>query len=91
MCEFSDLSLKNTNLKDCEIIECEFSKCNLMGANFESSDLKNSRFQNCNLNFTSFKNAKNYSINPNENNVKKAKFSLPEIIGLLDIFDLELV
>ncbi len=47
-------------------------------------------FKNTNLSFASFKNATNYSIDPNQNFLRKTKFSIPEVIGLLDAFDIEL-
>ncbi len=31
----------------------------------------------------------NYSINPEMNKIKKAKFSMPGVIGLLDKYDIE--
>ncbi|WP_292462399.1 pentapeptide repeat-containing protein [Methanolobus sp.] len=62
----------------------------LKNANFEGSDLKNSLFRNTNLSFTSFRNAKNYDIDPNNNFLKKTKFSIPEVISLLRVFDIEI-
>jgi hypothetical protein len=32
----------------------------------------------------------NYSINPELNRIKKAKFSMPAVVGLLDKYDIEI-
>jgi len=32
----------------------------------------------------------NYSLNPELNKIKKAKFSLPAVVGLLDKYDIEI-
>ena len=90
MSVFSGLNLKNTIFENCQIFECDFIETNLSKANFENSDFKNTHFQNSNLSFASFKNASNYSIDPNQNILKKTKFSTPEVIGLLDVFDIKL-
>lgn len=90
MVSFSGLNLKNTVFEGCEILECDFIQTDLSEVDFENSDLRGSRFQNCNLSLTSFKTAVNYSIDPNENALKKTKFSMPEVIGLLDAYDLEI-
>jgi hypothetical protein len=38
----------------------------------------------------SFRNAKNYNIDPNNNFLKKTKFSVPEVISLLSAYDIEI-
>jgi hypothetical protein len=49
-----------------------------------------SSFENTNLEKADFGTAYNYSINPNLNRIKKAKFSLPAVTGLLDQYDIEI-
>jgi uncharacterized protein YjbI with pentapeptide repeats len=87
---FSDMDLENTNFANCQVYDCDFVNTKLKNANFEGSDLKNSLFRNTNLSFTSFRNAKNYDIDPNNNFLKKTKFSIPEVISLLRVFDIEI-
>ncbi len=87
---FSYLNLENTNFSNCQIYDCDFVSTNLTKTNFENSDLKNSHFQNANLSFASFKNARNYDIDPNNNFLRKTKFSVPEVISLLNVYDIEL-
>ena len=59
-------------------------------SHFNNSDLRGSRFQNANLSFASFQTARNYSIDPKENITTKLKVTIPELIGLLDFFDLDI-
>ena len=75
----------------CQISYCDFENNNLTYSNFEGTEFKNTFFKNSDLSFASFKNATNYNINPNINIIKKAKFSLPEALSLLDVYDVELV
>ena len=90
MSVFSDLDLKDIKFNNCQITDCDFFNTNLKHAKFNDCDLKESRFQNANLSFASFETAKNYSIDPNQNILKKTKFSIPEVIGLLDTLDIEI-
>ena len=55
-----------------------FSNCDLAGAMFENTNLENSDLS------SSF----NFSIDPENNRIKKAKFSTSGIKGLLDKYDI---
>ena len=85
-----ELDLKNTIFDSCQILDSDFFNTNLMKANFEGSNLEGTRFDSCNLNEASFKNTKNYQIDINRNKVKNAKFSFPEVISLLDVFNIKI-
>ena len=63
--------------------EVDFSECNLAQADFSNTDLAAAIFQNTDLSQASFVNARNYIIDVRSNKVKKAKFSMPEALGLL--------
>ncbi len=86
----SRLDLKNVLFDGCQIFDCDFLETNLTKSSFENSDLKNSLFHQCNLSFVSFINSVNYKIDPNQNTFKKTKFSMPEVVNLLDSFDIEI-
>ncbi len=90
MSVFSYLDLNDISFNGCEIFESDFIETNLMNANFDNSDLKYSRFHKTNLSFASLENAKNYIIDPNQNNLRKASFSFPEVVGLLAAFDINI-
>jgi uncharacterized protein YjbI with pentapeptide repeats len=51
---------------------------------FRQVDFLNTTFQDCDLSKSDFREAKNYRINTESNRVAKARFSLPEVVGLLD-------
>lgn len=44
----------------------------------------------CNLYAANLKDAINYHINPNENDIRKGKFSIPEVLNLLHSFQIEM-
>lgn len=62
----------------------DFTECNLAGATFSDCNLERSIFQDSNLEKVDFRTAINYSINPSQNRVAKARFSRQGIHGLLD-------
>ena len=64
----------------CDLTGCVFNNCDLTKATFENTIIEKADFR------TSF----NYSINPEINRIKKAKFSLSGIAGLLDKYDIEI-
>jgi uncharacterized protein YjbI with pentapeptide repeats len=89
-CSFSNLKMPKTKFENCKIVSTDFNDSNLIECNFENATFEDTHFSNCNLNKASFIRAKNYTIDPTENQMKKAKFSFPDVITLLDKFDLEI-
>ncbi len=69
-------------------MEVEFIQANLTNAIFNNCDLLGAVFQNTNVEKADFRTSYNYSINPQVNRIKKAKFSIHGIIGLLDAYDI---
>lgn len=90
-CNFSDLNLKNFPFFRCKLIECYFTNNNLIEANFQSCDLLGTIFHNCDLSKADFSKAINYTIDPQSNKIKKAIFSIPEVLGLLKAFDIIII
>ncbi len=74
---------RNTQLQ-----EADFSQCELMEAVFDHCDLLSATFDNTNLEKADLRTAYNYSIDPEKNRVKKAKFSLAGVGGLLNKYDI---
>ncbi|MGL4875523.1 MAG: pentapeptide repeat-containing protein [Clostridium sp.] len=62
--------------------------CDLREAKFKDSSLSESIFENTNLSKADFSEAMDYVISPERNKIKKAKFSMPEVLGLLKDFDI---
>lgn len=87
---FYEVNLKKTVFKKCSLREVDFTAADLTGANLDGSDLAAAIFVDSVLEKADFRNANNYSIDPTANKVKKAKFSINGIAGLLDKFDIEI-
>ncbi len=87
---FYQTSIKKTVFKDSTLIEADFTECDLSGAVFSSCDLSGAVFDATNLEKTDFRTSVNYSIDPALNKLKKARFSLSEIYGLLYKLDIEI-
>ena len=83
---FSGLKLKNTRFRNCDMQEADFSEADLSGAQFDGSDLLQAIFFHTNLETADLRSAFNYSINPETNRLRKAKFSIPGVTGLLDTY-----
>lgn len=87
---FYKLKLKGTTFKNCNLQEADFTETELTGSTFENCDLTGAIFENSILEKVNFKTAFNYSIDPAINRIKKAKFSMSGVIGLLDKYDIEI-
>jgi uncharacterized protein YjbI with pentapeptide repeats len=70
--------------------ETDFTECDLSESVFDNCDLQRAIFFNSVIQEVDFRNAYNYSINPEVNRIKNAKFSLPGVTGLLDNYDIEI-
>ena len=86
---FQRLNLKNTRFNDCNLQEADFTGADLTGSTFDNCDLMRATFDHTNLEKADFRSAYNYSINPEINRIRKAKFSLAGVAGLLDVYGVE--
>ena len=68
--------------------ETDFSECDLTGSLFDNCDMAGATFDNSNLEKVDFTTAFNFSIDPEINRIKKAKFALPGVLGLLNKYDI---
>jgi len=87
---FTGKKLKDTSFSGCLINDCDFSNADLSNVNFANCDLHNSTFDKTNLSKADFKKAHNYRLDPEKNTIKKAKFSFPDVAGLLTKYDIEI-
>jgi fluoroquinolone resistance protein len=87
---FYKTSIRSTVFKNCQMQEIDFSTCDLTAAIFENCDLARTTFENTNLEKSDLRTAFNYSIDPEVNKIKKAKFSLFGIAGLLEKYSIEI-
>ena len=84
---FRMLKLPKMEMSDCEAKELDFTETHLTEANLCGTDFERSIFLKTILTKANFTGAKNYSIDARNNTIRKAKFSLPEALSLLDCFD----
>jgi uncharacterized protein YjbI with pentapeptide repeats len=87
---FYKMKLGRSSFINCQLQSVDFSEADLKNSKLTSCNLQNATFQNTNLEQADFRNATNYSINPEQNRLKGAKFSLPEVVGLLDTFQIKI-
>ena len=87
---FYKLRLKNTKFTNCSIHEVEFTEADLTNATFKNCDLSGAIFDNTVLEKVDFRSSYHFSINPELNRIKKAKFSLTTIVGLLHKYNIEI-
>lgn len=87
---FYKTTIKKTQFKNSKLIEVDFAECDLSGAVFNNCDLSGAVFDRTNLEKSDFRTSVNYLIDPSQNRLKKAKFSLSGIYGLLHKFDIEI-
>jgi len=88
---FIGLKLKGIQIEDCVAHEVDFREADLSAVSFRGTDLAKSLFNNTNLTTADLSRARNYQIDPENNVLKKAKFSLPEAMGLLYSMDIEII
>ncbi len=77
-CKFINSSLEEVDFVASDLTEIGLSGCNLSGAIFENTLLKKADLSN----------AFNFTINPEINNINKAKFSTSGLIGLLSKYNI---
>ena len=88
-CNFGGINMKHSKFIDSVIRGTDFINVDLEGADFARSDLQDSKFHNAVLDNANFSGARNYYIDPTSNKLKKAKFSVPEVLSLLAAFDIK--
>jgi fluoroquinolone resistance protein len=85
---FYKTKIKKTVFKNSQLQEADFTECDMTGSVFDNCDLSRAAFAGTNLEKVDFRTALNYSIDPEINRIKKAKFSFPGVTGLLDKYDI---
>ncbi|MNL55584.1 Pentapeptide repeats (8 copies) [compost metagenome] len=97
---FQNCILDYSSFEGKKMVKTTFADCSLKGAVFANTDLKGSKFDNCNLDSAQFERtnlreanlstAINYAIDPELNDIKKARFSIHGIPGLLNKYDIKI-
>jgi len=87
---FHLLDLRQMHFLDSQIHDSGFEECNLEKALFDKCDLTHSVFIKNNLKKANFESSKNYLIDPSQNEMKDARFSLPEALSFLSLFPIKI-
>jgi len=80
---FYQMDLTKVSFQDCQLEEVDFTEANLEGVSMQNCDLLNATFEHTNLQNADLSNSRNYMIDPELNRIKGARFSLPDVVGLL--------
>jgi uncharacterized protein YjbI with pentapeptide repeats len=88
---FYGTKIKHTKFTNCQIHGVDFTDCDLANSNFDNCDLLNSTFSNTNIEKADFSTSTNFSIDPEKNKIKKAKFSIGGLVGLVGKYNIDIV
>jgi fluoroquinolone resistance protein len=87
---FYQLKIKSTIFKNSQLEECDFTEADLSQSVFENCNLLNAIFEQTNMEKCDYRTAVNYVVDPENNRIKKAKFSAIGLYGLLHKYDIEI-
>jgi fluoroquinolone resistance protein len=88
---FMGLILRGIPIQECVAAEVDFREADLTKADFAGTDLAGCLFDRTNLSEADLSRARNYRIDPGQNVLRGARFSLPEAMSLLYSMDIVLV
>lgn len=89
-CLFRKRKMPKTIFFRSELHDCFFSETDLSGASFEACMLPGTLFERCSLRGADFRTASDFSIDPAQNTIRKAKFSTYNLAGLLTAYGIEI-
>jgi uncharacterized protein YjbI with pentapeptide repeats len=90
LCTFYQLRIRKTVFRNCSVKEADFTEADLGAGVFDGCDLQHARFDRTNLEGADFRTAFNYILDPSVNKIKKARFSLAGLPGLLAHYDINI-
>jgi uncharacterized protein YjbI with pentapeptide repeats len=86
--KFYKLKMKKMRFTGCSLVAADFMETDLTEAIFDNCDLRRTVFIKTIANKTDFSTSYNYTIDPEQNKLKKAQFSADGLKGLLEKYDL---
>lgn len=89
-CTFGKLNLRKTKFIGSRLHDADFTGADLTSALFDRCDLSRTTFDGSVLEKADFRTSYNYAIDPERNRLKKAKFSLAGVAGLLGKYNIEI-
>lgn len=87
---FHLMDLRKMKFINSLIKDSGFEECNMEKTLFDNCDLQLSSFIKNNLKKANFVTSKNYLIEPKQNDLTKASFSLPEALSFLSLLPIEI-
>jgi len=88
---FTNKKLQKTRFVNSSLKDVNFSSADLTSAIFENTNLEGAVFDETILSGADFSTAYNYKIDPESNPMRKAKFALSGIPGLLEKYDIKII
>jgi len=80
---FYQVKMPGTRFRKVQLREADLTEADLSGSVFDDCDLSGATFDHSNLEKADLRGARQYSIDPEINKIRKAKFSMPDVVGLL--------
>lgn len=87
---FYKMKLSGSGFTNCSLVETDFTDAELKKVLLQHCDLHLAIFENTNLEGADIRSSINYIINPETNRIKGAQFSLPDVIGLLSHYNIQI-
>ena len=87
---FEDCILDYASFANKKMPKTKFVSCSMKEVNFVGTNLTQAVFDHTILEKTDFRTSYNYSIDPEINRIKKARFSILAVSGLLDKYDIDI-
>lgn len=90
LASFYQVKAKGTRFSVCSLQKVDFTRAELTNSEFDNCDFKDAIFEETQLEKSDFRGSYNYEIDPEINKIKKAKFSMPEVLGLLKKYNIDI-
>ena len=87
---FTGKQMPHTRFTDCSLKEADFTQASLIQATFSDCNLHRTIFEQTNLEKADFRTARNFIIDPENNILKKARFTNTNLSGLLKKYNLDI-
>jgi len=88
LASFSKLKIKGRQFQNCSLNDTDFARADLTGTKFYNCDMRGAIFESTILEKSDLSTSFNFLIDPENNRLKKARFSLQGIPGLLGKYDI---
>ena len=87
---FQKMKLIRCGFTGCDLTEADFTGADMTGINLTDCDLDRATFEGTDLRKADLRESRHYRIDPTQNRVRGARFSLPEALGLLQTFGVKI-